>query len=149
MARRRCCWWLGAMIAIMIMTGIGVTALGREEGTGGTCVPVSERAGRNLGCYITAQSVGYLGREPMFWHLDTYSSRTAAEAAKGVHGTVVESLGQVWLFTIADEGWLPVGGERGQNRPLADPGRRCICGDVHGGIATVAGPGSRPGGGQD
>ena len=37
---------------------------------------------------------------------------TAAEAAKGPRGTVVDSLGKTWLLTIAEEGWLPIGGER-------------------------------------
>ncbi len=107
------CRWLGFTIAIMVMAGAGFSALGREEGTGGTCVPASERAGRTLGCYIVAtQSFGLLGREPVFWHLDTYPTRAAAEAAKGTRGTVTETLGQVWLFTIADEAWRPVGGER-------------------------------------
>ncbi len=48
----------------------------------------------------------------MFWHLDVYKTRAAAEAAKGPQGTVVDSLGKVWLLTIAEEGWRPIGGER-------------------------------------
>lgn len=41
-----------------------------------------------------------------------YPSRGAAEAAKGARGTVVESLGKIWLFTIAEGGWRPSTGER-------------------------------------
>jgi quercetin dioxygenase-like cupin family protein len=44
--------------------------------------------------------------------LDTYPSRDLAQAAKGPHGAVVESLGKQWLLSIEDEGWhAPSGGE--------------------------------------
>jgi quercetin dioxygenase-like cupin family protein len=36
----------------------------------------------------------------------------AAEAAKGPRGTVVESFGKVWLYTIAESKWRASGGER-------------------------------------
>ena len=49
---------------------------------------------------------------PIAWHLDTYATRAAAEAAKGPRGTVVESLGQIWLFTIDEVGWRPPAGTR-------------------------------------
>jgi quercetin dioxygenase-like cupin family protein len=44
--------------------------------------------------------------------LDSYPARAAAETAKGPRGTVVESLGKIWLFTIAEAGWRPSGGKR-------------------------------------
>ncbi|HEV2020922.1 MAG TPA: hypothetical protein VGQ94_00170, partial [Terriglobales bacterium] len=74
----------------------------------------SERAGREFGCFITARAeLGHLPkRSKLYWHLDTYPTRAAAEAAKGPRSTVVESLGRVWLFTIAAAGWRPVGGRR-------------------------------------
>lgn len=78
------------------------------------CEPVSQRAGRSLGCFITArEELGPLtDAPPLFWHIDRYPTRAAAEAVRGPHGTVVESLGQVWLFTIADAAWRPAKGER-------------------------------------
>jgi quercetin dioxygenase-like cupin family protein len=82
-------------------------------------VPAAQRAGRELGCWITAtEALGELPRAP-FWHLDAFPTRAAAEAAKGPRGTVVESLGRVWLFTVAEAGWRPTpggGGERGGER---------------------------------
>ena len=82
--------------------------------TGGTCIPVSERAGLELGCFITArEELGSLPKDPpLYWHLDTYPTRAAAETAKGLRGTVVESLGRIWLFTIAGADWLAKGGTR-------------------------------------
>lgn len=76
------------------------------------CKPVSQRTGET-GCWITANAaLGHLPRQPVFWHLDTYSTRADAEAAKSVRGTVVESLGKVWLLTIDVAGWRAPGGVR-------------------------------------
>jgi quercetin dioxygenase-like cupin family protein len=79
---------------------------------GPPCVPISQR-NDEVGCWIIAQEpLGRLPDEPIFWYLDMYSSRAAAEAAKGPRGTVVESLGKIWLFTIAETGWRSYGGVR-------------------------------------
>ncbi len=76
------------------------------------CRPVSERTGE-VGCWIMARHpVGQLEQSQVFWHLDTYPTRPAAEAAKGPRSTVIEALGKVWLLTIEDAGWRPSGGER-------------------------------------
>ena len=48
----------------------------------------------------------------MFWHLDNFTSRPKAEAAKGPHGTIVQSLGKTSLFTIAEAEWRPLSGEK-------------------------------------
>jgi quercetin dioxygenase-like cupin family protein len=61
---------------------------------------------------MASEAVGRLGQAPIFWHIDTYASRADAEAARGPRGTVVESLGKVWLFTVAEQGWRPKSGER-------------------------------------
>ena len=78
-----------------------------------TCGPVAERAGREFGCFTVAvQPVGQLPPGPVFWHLDRYADRRAADAARGPRGTVVESFGRVWLLSIEPGGWRPSGGER-------------------------------------
>ena len=78
----------------------------------GICNPVSQRT-EELGCWIvTNKSVGQLPRAPMFWHLDTYATRAAAEAASGPRGTVIEALGKIWLLTIDAAGWRPSAGAR-------------------------------------
>ena len=78
------------------------------------CEPISARAGREFGCFITArEELGKLPRDPaLYWHLDTYPTRAAAQSAKGPRGTVVESLGKTWLFTIEAAGWRAAGGQR-------------------------------------
>jgi quercetin dioxygenase-like cupin family protein len=74
------------------------------------CEPVSKRTGE-LGCWIISDvDVGRLPQQPIFWHLDTYPTRADAEAAKGPRGTVLESLGKIWLLTIDVEEWRASGG---------------------------------------
>lgn len=77
-----------------------------------TCEPVAQRAGREYGCFILArQELGHLdGKAILYWHLDTFPSRNAAESAAGKRGTVVESLGHTWLYTLAESGWRAPGG---------------------------------------
>ena len=102
----------GALVAIVwslmaLATGEQVLAQGTPM-----CKAVSERTGE-VGCWIVADvPLGELSRTTVFWHLDSYPSRAAAEAAKGPHGTVIEALGNVWLFTIGEAGWRPSGGIR-------------------------------------
>ena len=97
-----------ATVAMALTTGV----LGAQ--TDGTCIPVSERAGRAFGCFIAARTeLGALPKEPaLFWHLDTYPTVAAATSAAGPRGTVVESLGKIWLFSIADSVYRPTGGTR-------------------------------------
>ena len=76
------------------------------------CQSISKRSGE-LGCWIMINAtLGKLPPRSMFWHLDTYPTRAAAEAARGPRGTVLESFGKVWLFTIDDAGWRPSGSVR-------------------------------------
>lgn len=79
---------------------------------GGVCKPVSERTSE-VGCWIVANNaVGAFPAAEVFWHLETFPTRADAEAAKGPHGTVVESFGKIWLLTVERKGWHPDGGER-------------------------------------
>jgi hypothetical protein len=76
----------------------------RNPGLSGWCeTPVADRKAE-AGCYTTAiTSLGMPPRGPLFWHLDTYPDRAAAEAQRGARGTVVDGHGKHWLFTIAEE----------------------------------------------
>ena len=79
---------------------------------GGCAVP---RTGPHdaVGCHLAGtEPFGAAPATPLFWHIDRYPTRQAAEAARRAHGTVAEAHGQVWLFTLADSAWRPAGGER-------------------------------------
>ena len=79
---------------------------------GDPCKPVSART-QEIGCWILADNpVGQLTKPQVFWHLDAYPTRAAAEGDKGPRGTVVESFGKEWLMTIEDENWRSPHGNR-------------------------------------
>jgi len=79
---------------------------------GDPCKPVSQRT-QEIGCWILAdQPLGPLAQSPVFWHLDQYPTRDAAQADKGPRGVVVESMGKVFLMTIAGEKWRSAHGHR-------------------------------------
>src|SRR5689334_8198366 len=96
-------------LAFCMVVAVG----GVSEAMAQICRPIGERTA-DPGCWITAHStLGVLPNAPLFWHLDTYPTRSAADAARGPRGTVVESLGRVWLLTVDVSGWRPAaGGER-------------------------------------
>jgi mannose-6-phosphate isomerase-like protein (cupin superfamily) len=76
-----------------------------------TCLPVGERAGRDVGCWLlVSQPLGVVSQPTLYWHLVTHETRAAANAAKEPHGIVVEALERIWVFTIADAGWRPAEG---------------------------------------
>jgi hypothetical protein len=79
-----------------------------------SCEPAAERAGREFGCFITArEELGALPKDSaLYWHIDAFTARAAAEAAMAQRSTVVRSLGRIWLFTIAERGWRPASGKR-------------------------------------
>jgi len=104
--------WCAATALLLLMLSTPASVFGQTPPRR-TCLPISERAGRDVGCWlIVAEPLGRLTSSEVFWHLDTYPTRAAAEAAKGPRGTVVEALGKVWLFTIGKAGWRPSGGAR-------------------------------------
>lgn len=79
---------------------------------GGVCKPVSQRT-QEVGCWIMADNpVGQLKKSQVFWHLDSYSTRAAAQADKGPRSAIIEALGKVWLLTIEDKRWRPAHGNR-------------------------------------
>jgi len=78
---------------------------------GGACRPVSERT-QDVGCWIISNDpVGELASTQTFWHLDTFSKRDEAEAAKTKRSSIVQALGKTWLLTIEDAKWRATGGE--------------------------------------
>ena len=97
-------WWMVAMLD-------GSRAALAQSSDQPACRPRESRAGE-IGCWIIVDDpVGTLPSEAVFWHLDTFPSRAAAEAAKAGGGTVVESLGKFWLFTIAGRDWRSNSGD--------------------------------------
>jgi len=110
---------LTQMTALLLVFSVAVaTFFIASDASAQICRPVSERTGE-VGCWITANTkLGRLPKEPIFWHLYTFATRAEADATKGPRGTVVESLGKVWLFTIEAKEWRP---SKGTNVSVIGP----------------------------
>jgi hypothetical protein len=113
---------VGVVLSTLAVGGAGVGAAAQARGADGRAhnpglpgwceTPVADRR-EEAGCYTTASlDLGVPPREPVYWHLDTYPTRAAAEANRGPRSTVVGSHNRHWVFTIAGEGWRPAAGER-------------------------------------
>jgi quercetin dioxygenase-like cupin family protein len=102
------CRRLGVAVVAILVAGFTVAGVGASQpqfGGTGTCKPVAQRT-TEIGCWIIAHGpIGRLPEGEVFWHLDVFPTRATAEAAKSPRGTVVESLGKIWLLTIERLGW--------------------------------------------
>ncbi len=105
------------LLAALLLAGASLalsTPTGADEPIPGTtipCAPIDEKR-QDLGCYVVArQMLGALreGAPTLFWHLDVFPSRAAAEAARGRFATVVEAFDRTWLFTLGQRDWRPEG----------------------------------------
>jgi quercetin dioxygenase-like cupin family protein len=105
---------LRTVFFLVALVATALAARSAHAQTDGTCIPVAERADRAFGCFITArEELGRLPASPaLYWHLDTFPTRVAAESARDARSTVVESLGKIWLFTIAPAEWRARTGNR-------------------------------------
>jgi hypothetical protein len=66
-------------IALSIIIVFGAAA--KAAVPSGPCRPVSERTSE-VGCWVLSEHpIGELTQSTVFWHLDTYPTRAAAEAA--------------------------------------------------------------------
>ena len=89
---------LNAIVCLTVASACGDVALAQTK-----------RPGANA---IATVVLGELPRTPLYWHLDAYPTRAAAEAAKGARSTAVEVFDRAWLFTIAEADWRPSSGNR-------------------------------------
>jgi hypothetical protein len=73
---------LAAMACATVVLAGAESALAQVPGR---CeVPVSQRAGGEAGCYLTAtESLGAMSADPVYWHLYNYPTRAAADQSRG------------------------------------------------------------------
>jgi quercetin dioxygenase-like cupin family protein len=97
-------------LSLVLLFTSSASALGQASMR--PCPPPAQRTDTpSPACFTAKQDIGRLPASGVFWHLYTFADRASAEGAKGPHSTVVESLGKVWLFTIAGAEWKPASGE--------------------------------------
>lgn len=91
----------------------GPSATGHEHLTEVACVDVPPGEKRpEFGCFNigTAKDLQFR-RTAVYWHLNVFASREAAEAARSATGIVVEQDGRVWLSEFGTRDSVPHGGE--------------------------------------
>ena len=78
---RRCCN-ISPVVSLFCLTVMHLESYSAQPVSGEVCKPISDRTGE-LGCSIIAhEPIGRLNQSQVFWHLDVYPTREAAEAAK-------------------------------------------------------------------
>ena len=74
-------------------------------------VPAGEKR-PEFGCFNIGTVTGlHFSQASVYWHLRTYPTRSAAEAARSATGIVVEEDGRVWLSEFGPRNAAPRGGE--------------------------------------
>jgi quercetin dioxygenase-like cupin family protein len=87
---------------VTTLSALARGAIAQSSGFG-ICVPDSERAGKDVGCFIVAeQPQGIFGAKPVFWHVTAFDTPAAAERARTGNGTVIQAFGRTWLMSIGD-----------------------------------------------
>ena len=88
-------------------------ATGHDHLTEVACVDVAAGEKRpEFGCFNVATVKDLQFRQTaVYWHLHTFGSRKAAEAARSATGIVVEEDGRVWLSEFGARDAAPRGGE--------------------------------------
>ncbi|WP_404334948.1 hypothetical protein AB2M62_14810 [Sphingomonas sp. MMS12-HWE2-04] len=62
-------------------------------------------------CLLARHELPSLPAGPLYWHLDRFASKEAAQGAAADTSTIVEAFGAIWLFTIERKAWRVKGGE--------------------------------------
>jgi quercetin dioxygenase-like cupin family protein len=96
------------LLALTVSASLSRSAAGQTK----DCEPVADRAGRTLGCFVTARiELGRLPRDTaLYWYIDSLPPGAAPTLAP--RAAIVQSLGIRWLFTLAPGQATIAGGRR-------------------------------------
>ncbi|HKX32869.1 MAG TPA: cupin domain-containing protein [Blastocatellia bacterium] len=120
MALTRIFWLSAILIATCYSTALEAQAQatgkdnhGHLTDKGGVCVDLQPgEKMEGFGCWnIAGREVKEFPAGPLFWHLNKFPTREAAEASRGKTDLVVEAEGQVWLFSFGLRDAVPGRGE--------------------------------------
>jgi quercetin dioxygenase-like cupin family protein len=108
-----------ASVFLSLFVCMGSVAWAQQPHDLVSCKPLSQKTGE-MGCWILASQPLGTPDGLVYWTIDVFPTKAVAEQAMGAHGTVVESLGKVWLLTIGEKPELDSQGTRvTQIGPLA------------------------------
>lgn len=88
-----------AGLAFLLSVSAGMAAQQSPELM--SCKPMSLKTSET-GCWVLASQPFGTPDGPVYWTIDQFPTQEQAEQAKGMHGTVVTSLGKVWLLTVGE-----------------------------------------------
>jgi hypothetical protein len=93
------------------LTLLGSASLASPAWAQATARPCSAEETIGPACLLSRQQLPSLPAGPLYWHLDQFVSKAAAEKAAIATSTVVDAFGSVWLFTIERAAWRPKNGK--------------------------------------
>ena len=96
------------LAGLAIIAAVALPAAAGAQATARQCGKVEEAG---PACLIVRQQLPSLPDGMVFWHIDRFVSKEAAEGASTSTGAVVKAFGSIWLFTLASQEWRPNGGE--------------------------------------
>ena len=98
---------------LSIANGQGTASATHEHLGGVSCDDVSPGEKRpDFGCFNVASEKGLqFPKRQVYWHIQTFESRAAAEAAKSATGIVVEEDDRVWLSEFGSRQLIVKGGQ--------------------------------------
>jgi hypothetical protein len=56
-------------------------------------------------CLLARKDLPSVDTKSVYWHLDSFPSKAAAQDSLTANGTIVEAFDKIWLFTIAPRAW--------------------------------------------
>jgi quercetin dioxygenase-like cupin family protein len=101
------------VLALSLPTSQTAAAAAHEHLTEVACVDVPAGEARpEFGCFNVGTVTGLHFRNPaVYWHLQVFESRKAADAARSATGLVVEEDGRVWLSEFGPRNITTRGGQ--------------------------------------
>ncbi len=91
-----------AVLFLSLLGGLGSGAAAQPGHDLVSCKPLSQKTSEN-GCWILGSAPVGILTQPAYWTIDIFPTKEQAEHAKGPNGTVVESLGKIWLLTVGEK----------------------------------------------
>lgn len=99
---------LGRLSGLIAMIMAASPSAAGAQATTRQCGPLEEAG---PACLLTRQQLPSLPAGRIFWHIDRFPSKPAADAANTAKGVVVAAFGSTWLFTLAGKAWRSNGGD--------------------------------------
>lgn len=96
------------LLGLTILSAAALPAAANAQATTRQCSAVEEPG---PACLLLRKQLSSLPSRELFWHIDRFPLKSAAENASTASGAVVEAFGSSWLFTIDRREWLSEGGE--------------------------------------